>query len=156
MGPSFSCLAWRRPLPPRRVPCSATGPSNWPDQGRATRSDYRTDRSNTRTVLYTLHGPTLTVLHHPLPHSLYPQQGPRPARAVHGRSIDVAPGKNSLMVRTDRSRIASGGLALEPSNEVHSFSPPTTQLHHHHHHDGTPLRRLPAQTAGLGARMSSN
>ena len=78
---------WRReprvrPLAPRHRPYSATDPSNWSDQGRATRSDYRTDRSNTHMVPYTLHEPTLTVLHHPLPYSLCPQ--PRPTAGGRG------------------------------------------------------------------------
>ena len=62
----FEDLAWRPAAvgaAPR--PCSASDPSNWPDQERATRSDNWTGRTSTPTVPCVQVEVGVTVLDHP-------------------------------------------------------------------------------------------
>ena len=88
--------------------------------------------------------------------------GPHPACAAHVRNLNAAPGACSPHDMSRPVSTSACGLAMEPSNGVHTTPTQVTHNHHHHHHHHhhrSLLRRLLTslltQMTGLGARSTS-
>ena len=125
-----------RTLPPRHRPCSATDPSNRPEQRRSTHHGTRANRASAPAGPCAQLKVGVTVFNHPPPCApiLTLSHGPHPACAAHVRNLNAAPGACSPH---DMSRLVSTsacGLAMEPSNGVHTTPTHVTHNHHHHHH----------------------
>ena len=123
------------PLPPRYRPCSATDPSNRPDQGQATRHGTCADRTSAPAGPCAQLKVGVTVFNHPPPCApiLTLSHGPHPACAARVRNLNAAPGACSPHDMSRPVSMSACGLAMEPSNSVHTTPTKVTHNHHHHH-----------------------
>jgi len=78
----------------------------------------------------------VTVFNHPPPCApiLTLSHGPHPACAARVRNLNAAPGACSPHEMSRPVSMSACGLALEPSNGVHTTPTQVTHNHHHHHH----------------------
>ena len=78
----------------------------------------------------------MTVFNHPPPCApiLTLSHGPHPACAAHVRNLNAAPGACSPHDMSRPVSTSACGLAMEPSNGVHTTPTQVTHNHHHHHH----------------------
>jgi len=149
-----------RTLPPRHRPCSATDPSNRPEQRRSTHHGTRANRASAPAGPCAQLKVGVTVFNHPPPCApiLTLSYGPHPACATRVRNLNAAPGACSPHDMSRPVSTSACRLAMEPSNGVHTTPTQVTHNHHHHHHHHhhrSLLRRLLTQLTGLGARSTS-